>query len=138
SNQLSYPAACSATKLPSSGGGMKPGAVAVKDSGNSGCRSRRALVRGCAVLTREAHQREHAEGRHGASLQEAHIAVLVGPVGNPLERKFRRPAELARMLREPALEARAQSALRADVVHEHDLAAGLQDAREFVERLFRL
>jgi len=72
--------------------------------------------------------------RHRAPLDDAHGAVAHGPVGQPLEGKFRPPAKPSRNRRKGLLEHAAQTALGADVVDQHDLAARPGDARELVER----
>lgn len=75
-----------------------------------------------------------AHRRHGAALGQRDAAVSGGPVDEAGPREFRAPAQAAGKRRERELGEFAKTLFRADVVDEDQLAAGLQDAHELVER----
>src|SRR5262245_8316243 len=115
----------------------------VAPSAHPGCRSRSpGLQRRAAGTVRchlaEANEREVAERRHMAALDQMHLGVTLGPLREPRPGKFGTPAEAARERREARLERTTEPALGADVVDQHDLAAALEHAREFVERRLQI
>src|SRR5207342_2673517 len=65
-------------------------------------------------------------------------AVLLGPSCQPPPTEFRPPAQPARHWRKALLEQTAWPGLGAKMVDQDDLAAGLGDARELVQRRFRI
>src|SRR3954469_16963968 len=95
-----------------------------------------------AVCTRrpppEPDQREMPERWHRAAFEHVHAAVLLGPSRDPSPAEFRPPAESARHRRKALLEQAAWPGLGAEMVDQDDLAAGLGDARELVQRSFRI
>src|SRR5271170_2272608 len=78
------------------------------------------------------------ERRHRTPLDEFYTAVALSPLFEPLKAEADLPAELARDRRERALIGGAKAVLGAEMVHQNNLAAGPGDAREFVERRFRV
>src|SRR3954465_10254017 len=95
-----------------------------------------------AVRTRgpppEPDQREMPERWHRAAFEHVHSAVLLGPPCQPSPAEFRAPAEAARHRRKALLEQAAWPGLGAEMVDQDDLAAGLGDARELVQRRLRI
>src|SRR6266478_7701335 len=73
------------------------------------------------------------ERRHCPPLDQAHALGPLSPVRIALPREFRAPAELACRRREPPLQGAAQTRLRPDAAHQHDLAARPQHAGKFIE-----
>ena len=61
-----------------------------------------------------------------------------GPLHQPVPAEFRPPAEAPRQRCEPLLEGAPQPRLGAEVIDQDDLAARPRDARELVERRFRV
>src|SRR3954451_20297527 len=92
------------------------------------CVSSRARLRTFAI----ADQRKMPERRHRPALDEADSGRARLPRGEPLPRKLGPPAEPPRDGSERLLAELAQAAFGADVVHQNDLAAGLQHARELI------
>src|SRR5215468_7266059 len=82
----------------------------------------------CIHVLAETDQREMSERWHRPPLDQRNTGRALGPLGEPPPRKFRTPAEPPRDRREPLLERAAQSLLRADMIDQDDLAAGLEHA----------
>src|SRR5215472_3963599 len=91
-----------------------------------------------AALLEEADEREVAERRHGAALDQANAVRPFRPLGVPFERELGAPAEPARRGRKPVFERTPHTGLGADAADQNDLAARLQDPRELIERRFRI
>src|SRR5262245_13590203 len=79
-----------------------------------------------------------AEWLHRPVLDQPYSAMTSSPLGQPAKTEFRTPAEFSGYRRETDFECATRSALRADVIDEHDLAAGPDHAHEFIERGFGL
>src|SRR5580698_10689629 len=75
-----------------------------------------------------------SERRHGAPLDNAHTAVSRGPLRQAPPTEFRAPSEPARERREPLFKQSAPTAVGAQMIHQNDLAARLNDADKLVER----
>src|SRR5262245_29604049 len=86
----------------------------------------------------ESNERKMAERRHRAALDQAHAAVALGPLRQPLPAEFRPPAEAARERRKALLEQAPRPRLGAEMVDQDDLAAGLGDAGKLVKRRHRV
>ncbi len=76
--------------------------------------------------------------RHRPPLGQGDAAMFGGPVGQAFPREFRPPAEPPRQRRERQFEHAARAAFGADVIDQDELAAGLQDADEIIQRAFRI
>src|SRR5712672_907249 len=94
--------------------------------------------RGGELVLAEADEREMPERRHRLTLDQPKPLGALHPGGEPPPGKFRPPSELARDRGKALLEDAAQSGLGPDMVDQDDLAAGLEHAREFVERGLRV
>src|SRR6516225_3264333 len=90
------------------------------------------------ALLEEADEREMAERRHGAALDQANPLRLFRPPCVTLERKLRTPAELARRRCEPVLERAPESRFGTDAANQDDLTARLEDPCELIKRCFRI
>src|SRR5262245_4442659 len=74
--------------------------------------------------------------RHRPPFGEAYSAMFLRPVVKPRPWKFRSPSKASRERRKGELEGAARTALRADMIDEDELTAGLQHTDEIVERTF--
>src|SRR6185437_13698446 len=83
-------------------------------------------------------EREMAERWHGATLDQANPSRALRPLCVALEGELGAPAKLARRRREPMLERATQTCLGTDAADQDDLTARLENARELVERGFRM
>src|SRR5262245_16882236 len=79
-----------------------------------------------------------AKWRHWPVFDEPYAAVTHGPGGKPAEAKFGPPAESSRDWGEAKLKHATRTVLGANMIDEHDLAAGPGHTNEFVERGLRL
>src|SRR5882757_1680374 len=82
----------------------------------------------------EPYEREMPKRRDGTPLNEAHAWVFVGPIGDACPGKLRSPAETPRERSKAMFEGAPKAHLRAQMISEDDLTAGLGHAHEFVER----
>jgi hypothetical protein len=78
------------------------------------------------------------ERGHRPALDQVHAILARGPLGESRPRELGAPAELARDRLEPVLDGPPQARFRADAADQDDLAAGLEHARELVERRLRI
>src|SRR5947209_6933096 len=104
--------------------------------GSPGYRDRRKTVssRGRKLVLAEADEREMPERRHRLALDQPEALGALHPARQPAPGKFRPPSELARDRCKTLLEEPAKPGLGPDMVDQDDLAAGLEHARELVER----
>ena len=79
-----------------------------------------------------------AERRQGAAFYHLHVTTRRRPVGIALERKVGAEAQTAGDRHQRLLDPPAQAVARADPRRDDDLATGTADARELVQRLFRV
>src|SRR5262245_7685759 len=87
--------------------------------------------------TLKADERKMAEWRHRPVLDQPYSTMTLSPVGQPAKTKFRTPAKFPGYRRETDFKGATRPTLSADVIDEHDLAAGPDHAHEFIERSFR-
>ena len=91
-----------------------------------------------AALLEEADEREVAERRHGAALDQANAVRPFRPLGVAFERELGAPAELARRRRKQVLESAPRTGFGTDAADQDDLTARLQNPRELIERRLRI
>src|SRR5262245_47105686 len=86
----------------------------------------------------EADEREVAQRRHRAPLDQIDALRLCGPIRVPLPWKLGAPAESACHRRDQMFDGTAWSCFGPDPAEQDDLAARLEHARELVECGFRI